>query len=472
MTPQTFGWKLQRASHIQGSVRVPGDKSISHRSLLLGAMAHGLTEVEGFLAGEDCRATLHALQSLGVPIERVAESRLQIVGAGPEALREPAGVLDAGNSGTSLRLLTGLLAGRPFFSVLTGDASLVRRPMRRIVDPLRAMGATLLGRAEDAYPPLALRGGSLTGIAWRSPVASAQVKSAILLAGLQAMGETTVTEPFLSRDHTERMLMAFGVRPERRGAAVTVSGGAVLRATRIVVPGDISSAAFFLVAAAARPGAEGELPGVGINPTRTGLLDALERMGVAVIRSRQWEAGGEPVADLVMRGARLRGIRVEAEAVPRLIDEIPVLAVAAALAEGETIIAGAGELRVKEVDRIAALAEELGKLGVAIRAEGDDVHIQGGPPLRGATVSSRGDHRMAMSLAIAALSAEGETTVEDVACVETSFPGFVECLRGVAPSCEVREYSPDVATNFTPTRTLPPQRGRGGRGVTELAESE
>ncbi len=439
MTAQTFGWKLQRASHVQGSIRVPGDKSISHRSLLLGAMAHGVTEVDGFLDGEDCLATLHALRSLGVPIERVADGRLHIGGAGPEAFREPAGVLDAGNSGTSLRLLTGLLAGRPFFSVLTGDASLVRRPMRRIVDPLRAMGAILLGRAGDAYPPLALRGGGLKGIAWRSPVASAQVKSAILLAGLQAAGETTVTEPFLSRDHTERMLLAFGVRPERRGAAVTVSGGAVLRATRIVVPGDISSVAFFLVAAAVRPGAELELQGVGINPTRTGLLDALERMGAPVIRSHQWEAGGEPVADLVIRGARLHGIRIEAEAVPRLIDEIPVLAVAAALAEGETIIAGAGELRVKEVDRIAALAEELGKLGVAIRAEGDGLRIRGGHPLRGATVSSRGDHRMAMSLAIAGLSAEGETRVEDVACVETSFPGFATLLRAAAPGSEIQK---------------------------------
>ncbi len=439
MTAQTFGWKLQRASHVQGSVRVPGDKSISHRSLLLGAMAHGVTEVEGFLDGEDCLATLHALRSLGVPIERVADRRLHIVGAGPEAFREPACVLDAGNSGTSLRLLTGLLAGRPFFSVLTGDASLVRRPMRRIVDPLRAMGATLLGRAEDAYPPLALRGGGLTGITWRSPVASAQVKSAILLAGLQAAGETTVTEPLLSRDHTERMLLAFGVRPARRTTAVTVSGGAVLRATRIVVPGDVSSAAFFLVAAAARPGAELELQGVGINPTRTGLLDALERMGASVIRSRQWEAGGEPVADLVIRGAGLHGIRIAAEEVPQLIDEIPVLTVAAALAEGETTIAGAGELRVKEVDRITALAEELGKLGVAIRAEGDEVCIQGGHPLRGATVSSRGDHRMAMSLAIAGLSAEGETRVDDVACVETSFPGFAKGLRAVAPGSEIQE---------------------------------
>ncbi len=444
MEPRSFAWRLQHADRIEGTLRVPGDKSISHRSLLLGAMARGTTEVEGFLAGEDCLATLQALRTLGVPIEVAPDSRVRIVGAGPEALTEPAAVLDARNSGTSLRLLAGLLAGRPFFSVLTGDASLVCRPMRRIVDPLRAMGATLLGRAEGAYPPLAVRGGDLRGIAWQSPVASAQVKSAILLAGLQADGETTVTEPLVSRDHSERMLTAFGVRPVRRGTTVTVPGRARLTATRIVVPGDLSSAAYFLVAAAAQPEAVLEIQEVGVNPTRTGLLDALDRMGAAVLRVHERDAGGEPVADLVMRGPHhLRGIRIEAAMIPRLIDEIPALAVAAAVAEGETIITGAAELRVKEVDRLTALAEELGKLGVTICAEGDSLRIQGKRPLRGTAVSSRGDHRMALSLAIAALSAEGTTTVEDVACVGTSFPGFVQLLRAVAPTCGIQEIPID-----------------------------
>ncbi len=401
-------------------------------------MAHGTTEVEGWLDGEDCRATLRALRALGVPVDLAPDGRVRILGAGPEALEEPVGVLDLRNSGTSLRLLAGLLAGRRFFTVLTGDASLVRRPMRRIVDPLRAMGATLLGRAAGAYPPLAVQGGDLRGIAWDSPVASAQVKSAILLAGLQADGETSVSEPVLSRDHTERMLTAFGVQPARRGRTVTVPGRARLSAARLQVPGDLSSAAFFLVAAAARPGAGLEVRGVGINPTRTGLLDVLDRMGADVLRLHEREQGGEPVADLVVRGApRLRGVRIEAAMVPRLIDEVPALAVAAALAEGETLIQGAAELRVKEVDRIGALVDELGKLGVAIRAEGDSLRIQGGRPLRGATVSSRGDHRMAMSLAIAALFAEGETRVEDVTCVETSFPGFARLLRTVAPGCGI-----------------------------------
>lgn len=432
-------WRLHASDRIEGSLRVPGDKSISHRSLLLGAMARGTTEVRGFLRGADCLATLEALRALGAEIEESDESCMRIRGSGPEGLREPAGVLDAANSGTSLRLLAGLLAGRPFFSVLSGDASLRQRPMRRIVDPLTAMGATLLGRADGEFPPLAIRGGGLTGIAWRSPVASAQVKSAILLAGLQAKGETSVTEPALSRDHTERMLTAFGVSPLRRGTTVGVVGGAPLRATQISVPGDLSSAAFFLVAAASRAGAELLVQDVGVNPTRTGLLEVLERMGAQVAQERPRIQAGEPVADLRVRGGRLRGTKIGPETIPRLIDEVPALAVAAALAEGETVISGAGELRVKEVDRLSALAGELSKLGVVITAAEDSLRIAGGRPLRGAAVSSRGDHRMAMSLAIAGLYADGETTVKDVACVETSFPGFAHLLEMVAPSCGIRE---------------------------------
>lgn len=432
-------WVLHGTDRIQGGIRVPGDKSISHRSLLLGAIAHGTTEVRGFLRSADCLATLGALRALGAEIAETTEGSLRILGRGCEALREPDTILDAGNSGTTLRLLAGLLAGRPFFSVLTGDASLRSRPMRRVVDPLTAMGATLLGRSGGAYPPLAIQGRCLSGIAWVSPVASAQVKSAILLAGLQAAGETSVTEPLLSRDHTERMLTAFGVPARRLGTTVSVPGPARLQATSLTIPGDLSSAAFFLAVAAVSPRGEMLVRDVGVNPTRTGALEVLEAMGASVTQARGRTEAGEPVADLSVRGARLRGIRIGAELIPRLIDEIPVLAVAAALAEGETVISGAGELRVKEVDRLSALASELAALGVQVAEEKDGLRIQGGRRLRGAVVRSRGDHRMAMALAIAGLFADGETRVQDVACVETSFPGFAQLLAEVAPGCGLRE---------------------------------
>lgn len=431
-------WQLHAAPEIGGEVRVPGDKSISHRALILGALAEGETEIRGLLEAEDCLATLAILRALGVAI--VADGgRVRIAGRGWGGLREPDGVLDAGNSGTSLRLLAGVLAGRPLFSVLTGDASLRARPMRRIAEPLRAMGARVLGRGDGAYAPLAIRGGALRAITWRSPVASAQIKSAILLAGLQATGRTTVEEPSRSRDHTERLLAAFGAPPAVAGPRVSVTGPVLLRGTRVAVPGDFSSAAFFLVAAAACPGAELLVRDVGVNPTRTGLLDALRRMGAAVRLERPREEGGEPVADVRVQGARLRGIEVAAGEVPRLIDEVPILAVAAALADGPTTIAGVDELRVKEVDRLAALAGELGALGAAVVVEDHRVVIGGGGGLRGAAVASRGDHRMAMSLAVAALFAAGETEVADVACVETSFPGFAALLAAVAPACGIRE---------------------------------
>lgn len=432
----TRSWIIQGRGSVSGSLRVPGDKSISHRAALLGGLAHGVTEIHGFLRGADCLATLEALTALGVEVVETPAGGVRIAGQGPEGLREPTQVLEAGNSGTTLRLLAGVLAGRPFLSLLTGDGSLCRRPMRRIVDPLTAMGATILGRADGQFPPLAIRGGGLSGRSWRSPVASAQVKSAILLAGLQAAGETTVLEPGLSRDHTERMLSAFGAALERVEGGVRLRGGARLRAAEIRIPGDLSSAAFFLVAAAIRPGAELLVEGVGVNPTRTGILGVLERMGARVRRGQERVSGGEPVADLAVQGGRLGGVRVDPAEIPGLVDEIPALAVAAALAEGETVVAGAGELRVKEVDRLAALEGELGKLGAAIRVEGESLRIQGGRPLRGAPVSSRGDHRMAMSLAVAALAAAGETRIHDVGCVETSFPGFLEQL--VAAGADAR----------------------------------
>lgn len=432
-------WVIHASNRIRGAIRVPGDKSISHRSLLLGALAHGTTEVRGFLRSEDCLATLAALRALGVEITESPDGRIEVCGKGPGGLREPEMVLDAGNSGTALRLLAGLLAGRPFFSVLTGDASLRRRPIRRVVDPLTTMGATLLGRAGGQYPPLAIQGRQLSGIAWPSPVASAQVKSAILLAGLQATGETSVTEPMLSRDHTERMLTAFGVPVRREGTTVSIPGEARLQATSLAIPGDLSSAAFFLIAAAASPGSELLIRDVGVNPTRTGALEVLEAMGARIARERVRSQGGEPVADLRIRGARLRGTRVGAERIPRLLDEIPALAVAATLAEGETVVSGAAELRVKEVDRLSAVAEELGKLGGQVAEEREGLRIVGGRRLRGAVVRSRGDHRMAMALAVAGLFVDGETRVQDVACVATSFPRFAELLAEVAPGCGIQE---------------------------------
>jgi 3-phosphoshikimate 1-carboxyvinyltransferase len=422
-------WRVGRAGAVAGELRVPGDKSISHRALILAAMAEGVTEIRGLLRGEDCLATLRVLQALGAEIEDGDLVRVRGRGAG--ALREAETVLDAGNSGTTLRLMAGVLAGRPMLSVLTGDDSLRQRPMRRVVEPLRAMGAEILGRCGGDRAPLAIRGGGLRGIAWRSRVASAQVKSSILLAGLQAVGVTEVVEPVVSRDHTERMLDAFGVAVRRGGAAVRVAGPATPRGTAIAVPGDFSSAAFFLVAAAVRPGADLLVREVGVNPTRTGLLDVLRRMGASVSLEAAREAGGEPVADVRVRGGRLAGVRVPAEELPRLIDEVPVLAVAAALAGGETVIEGAGELRVKEVDRLAALAEELTAMGAAIRVDGERLRIAGGCPLHGARVASRGDHRMAMSLAVAGASADGETTIRDTDCVETSFPGFGALFAGV-----------------------------------------
>ncbi len=412
---------------LRGTLRVPGDKSISHRAALLGALARGATTVEGFLRAEDCLATLRCIRALGVPIEET-EHRLLIRGG---ALREPEDVLDVGNSGTTLRLLAGILAGQPFHSVVPGDASIRRRPMDRVVEPLRQMGARISGRAGGRLAPLAIVGGGLRGIAHTTPVASAQVKSAVLLAGLFAEGETAVREPSLSRDHTERMLGAFGVSVFRSGLEARVRGPATLRETTVRVPGDLSSAAFFLVAAAAVPGSEVVVEGVGLNPTRTGVLDVLRMMGASVGVTDLREEGGEPQGGVVVRAARLHGTMIEGDLIPRTIDELPVLAVAACLAEGETVIRDAAELRVKESDRVAALARELGRLGAAIEARPDGLAIIGGRRLRGGRVSSGGDHRIAMALAIAGLCADGPVTIDDSASIQVSFPGFEAALRQV-----------------------------------------
>jgi 3-phosphoshikimate 1-carboxyvinyltransferase len=416
---------------LAGRAALPGDKSVSHRAALLGAIAEGATEIHGYLEAEDCLRTVTAVAALGADVTRKGPGHYRIVGAGLAGLGEPADVLDCGNSGTTARLLLGVLAGQPFSSVLSGDESLRRRPMGRVAEPLRRMGASILGRADGTRLPLLVRGGSpLRAIEYATPVASAQVKSAILLAGLYADGPVTVTEPAPSRDHSEIMLAAFGARLARTDRSVTLHPGP-LAGTTVRVPGDISSAAFLLVAGAIVPEARVTLDSVGVNPTRTGVLDALAAMGARL--ERHDAAGpGEPVAALTVGGGRLRGARIGGALIPRLIDEIPALAVAAAVAGGPTEIGDAAELRVKESDRIAAIARELGALGAHVEERPDGMVVHGGGRLRGARVQSGGDHRMAMALAVAGLVAEGETLVEDVACVATSYPDFAATLNALA----------------------------------------
>jgi 3-phosphoshikimate 1-carboxyvinyltransferase len=416
------------ASGLRGEIVVPGDKSISHRSIMFGALATGTTEVSGFLQGEDNYSTLNAFRAMGVEIVDLGGGRLRISGAGLRGLKEPGDVLDCGNSGTTMRLMTGLLSGQAFFSVLTGDQYLRRRPMRRVVQPLTGMGARIDGRDGGERAPLAIRGCALRGTDYISPVSSAQVKSALLLAGLYAEGETTVREPHLSRDHSERMLAAFGadVRPFADG--VTLTPGRTLQGRELVVPGDISSAAFFLVAGLIVPGSELLIRNVGVNPTRSGILDILRDMGGSIERVDERDVCGEPVADLLVRHSRLRGIEIGGSVVPRAIDEFPVISVAAALAEGTTIIRDAHELKVKETDRIAAMVSELDKLGACVSAREDGMEIHGVEQFKGCPVSSHGDHRIAMSCAIAALAATGSVTISDTECTETSFPGFWQLL--------------------------------------------
>lgn len=419
---------IQPGRPLRGTITVPGDKSITHRAIILSALAHGKTVITDYCRGEDCLNTMRAMQAMGIAIAESPE-RLEVTGKGQWGLTEPAEPVDCGNSGTGIRLLAGLLAGQDFFTVLTGDASIRRRPMGRVVKPLRSMGATIAGRKGGELAPLAITGSRLKAISYDSPVASAQVKSSLLLAGLYAVGTTRISEPRLSRDHTERMFRHFGIGIRQEGKAVTLEGRPAAgwqAASRLAVPGDFSAAAFFLVAASLVPGSDVEIRGVGINPTRTGLLDILREMGADIQVRGPREEAGEPVADLRVRAAALRGVTVKAEDIPRTIDEFPVLCVAAALAQGTTVIAGAEELRVKESDRIATMAAELGKMGAAITEQPDGLVIAGtgGRPLRGADCDSHGDHRVAMSAAVAGLAAEGVTRVRNIACVETSFPGF------------------------------------------------
>ena len=433
-----MNFRVRPIERLAGTVEVPGDKSVSHRAALLGALANGVTEVQGYLEGEDCLRTLTAIQMMGVEVTKKGPGHYRIAGAGLDGLVEPGDVVDCGNSGTTARLLIGLLAGQPFWTLLTGDESLRRRPMKRVVEPLGRMGATIVGRADGGRLPLAVRGAERPrAISYDSPVASAQVKSAILLAGLRADGPVTVTEPAPSRDHSEVMLGAFGARVERGERRVTLHPGP-LRATTVQVPGDISSAAFLLVAGAIVRDARLTVAGVGVNPTRTGLLDVLTAMGVTVSRTAvDGPAEGERLAALSVESAEPVGTTVGGTLIPRLIDEVPALAVLAAVARGSTEIRDAGELRVKESNRIAAVTRELGKMGVRIEERPDGMVIPGGQRFRGAHVASGGDHRMAMALAVAGLVADGETVVEDVACVQTSFPTFVELVNTLAGGAAV-----------------------------------
>jgi 3-phosphoshikimate 1-carboxyvinyltransferase len=425
-------FEARPARGVSGTIAVPGDKSISHRALMLSGIAEGISEVTGFLASEDCLASLAAMRALGVPIEQPSPTHVVIHGVGLRGLQDPKRTLDMGNAGTAMRLFTGLLAGQVFSSQLIGDASLMKRPMERVAKPLREMGADV--RTHGGTPPVEIGGGrNLHGIEYLMPVASAQVKSAVLLAALYADTATTVIQPAISRDHSERMLASCGVHLDIDGLRATLHPPRALASQRLNVPGDFSSAAFFIVAGLLSSGEEGLLiQNVGMNPTRTGLLDVLRSMGGNIQLRNLRQSGAEPVADVLVRTSALRGIRVPVELIPLAIDELPVLFIAAACATGETVVTGAEELRVKESDRIAAMSAGLGALGVAHGVLPDGMRIEGrgaGPAFSGGEIDSFGDHRIAMSFAVASLRANDSISIRDVENVGTSFPGFVALAR-------------------------------------------
>jgi len=421
--------RVHRAPRIEADLTVPGDKSMSHRAAMLAALSDGPCRLRNYLRGEDCLGTLRVLRQLGVSIEEGASGEFLVRGKSGH-FTAPSDDLDCGNSGTTMRLMSGLLAAQPFRSRLTGDASLSRRPMKRIMEPLALMGARLHTQGQGDCPPLVIEGSaSLRGIEYRLPVASAQVKSCVLLAGLMSEGETTVIQPVPTRDHTERMLEYFGVPLKRVGERLSVTGGHLPKARDFLVPGDISSAAFWLVAAAAQPGSALVIRDVGLNPTRTGLLGVLLRMGARLREEEHTKGPGEPCGKLEIVGAQLRGTTIAGKEIPNVIDEIPILAVAGALAQGTTMIRDAAELRVKESDRLAVVAHHLAAMGAEVQEQPDGLTIHGGRPLHGARLTSHGDHRIAMAFAIAGLFADGETVIEDAGCVETSYPGFAEQLK-------------------------------------------
>jgi len=432
MSEQIINYIASPSKKLTGDIKVPGDKSVSHRSIMFGSLADGVTHVSGFLEGEDALATLKSFKALGVKIEGPKNGEVTIHGVGMNGLKTPDGDLDLGNSGTSMRLMTGLLSGQAIDCTLTGDRSLSSRPMKRVTDPLALMNANI--ETNDGKAPLKIKGGSeLKGIHYDMPIASAQVKSCLLLAGMYAEGETSVTEPGVTRDHTERMLRAFQYPVKTEGNKISIEGGHSLKACDLQVPGDISSAAFFMVGASIAEGSELLIKNVGINPTRTGVIDILKLMGGDLTLVKEYQCGGEPVADILVKSAQLKGIEIPERLVPLAIDEFPVLFVAAACAEGTTILTGAKELRVKESDRIQVMADGLQTLGIDAKPTEDGIVIQGGR-LTSGKVHAHDDHRIAMSFSIASLCAEGEIVIEDCANVATSFPGFVKIANNVGLS--------------------------------------
>ena len=418
---------------LRGQGHVPGDKSISHRALLLGALAEGTSEITGFLPASDCLATMNCLRALGVEIKAHNTDQLAVHGRGLHGLQVSADPLDCVRSGTTMRLLTGILAGQPFESTLTGDEQLLRRPMRRVVEPLRRMGADI--KDTNGHAPLTVNGRSLRGAVHELDVASAQVKSALLLAGLSADGSTTVRQPGPARDHTERMLATMGTDIQTSGLTVTLHPISHLSPLSLCIPGDVSSAAFLLVAATLVPGSEVTVLGVGVNPTRTGLLDVLQAMGTELYVDNRRTAAGEPVADVTSRASKLRGVTVAGDTVVRMIDEFPILAVAATQARGTTIVRDAEELRVKETNRIETVVQELRTLGAHIEAKADGFVVEGPTPLQGGVVDSHGDHRVAMALTVAGLIAERKVVVRDVECIGDSFPGFADQMSNLGANC-------------------------------------
>jgi len=422
---------IHKAGALKGEISVPGDKSISHRAIIFASLAEGDSKITNLLNADDVMSTLNAFRAMGVEIHD-DDTSVIVKGVGIRGLKEPDDIINAGNSGTTIRLLSGLLSGQKFFSVITGDKYLRRRPMGRVVKPLTKMGARIWGKEGANKPPVAINGCSLNGIEFHSPIASAQVKSSVLLAGITASGRTTVYEPYLSRDHTERMLLAMGASGGKLDdSGFYIDSGSTLESGEINVVGDISSAAFFIVAALIVAGSEIRIKRVGVNPTRTGIIDVLKQMGGDISLENIGDEAGEPVADIVVRSSSLKGVRIGREIIPRLIDEIPALSVAAAVADGATVITGAKELRVKESDRIATVKSELGKFGVMVEELEDGLIIEGRENIRGASVDSHGDHRIAMAMAVAALRAEGDSTIKGVGSVDTSFPTFFDIIESI-----------------------------------------
>ena len=421
---------IQKHGPLRGELAVPGDKSISHRSVMFGALSEGITEAENFLTGADCLSTISCFRQMGISVEQNGTSVI-VHGKGLHGLTRPSGIIDAGNSGTTVRLLSGILAGQPFDSMITGDASIQKRPMKRVMTPLSQMGASITSVHENGCAPLQIKGSPLHGIHYLSPVASAQVKSCVLLAGLYADAPTSVTEPAISRNHSELMLRYFGADIQCEGTTSTVLPDPRLVGQKVNVPGDISSAAYFIAAALLVPGSEVLLKNVGINPTRDGMLRVVRAMGGDVTLVNESTDGAEPCADLLIRSSSLHATTIEGELIPTLIDELPVIAVLAAFAEGTTVIKDAAELKVKESDRIAVMAENLKRMGADVEPTDDGMIIHGGRPLHGATINPYLDHRIAMSFAVAALAADGETKIQDADCVKISYPGFYTDLEGL-----------------------------------------